>query len=64
MEDTKQEQSKPFLEKDERQGISNYLKKVGIFVLNNYLPISLLIFVNFGALVPQPGNAMNTKATK
>ena len=52
MEDTKQQESKPLLEKDERQGKSNYFEKVGIFVLNNYLPICLLTFVIFGALVP------------
>ena len=64
MEDTKKEKTQPLLEKDGRENKSKYLEIVGKFVLNNYLPICLLIFVIFGALVPQPGNAINTKATK
>jgi len=43
---------------------SSLCSKIGRFVLNNYLPLSLIFFVVLGALLPQLGHALDHKATR
>ena len=70
MENSKDDVKDQFMEEEERKEEESVTKpnkclhKFGLFVLNNYLPISLVLLVLFGALVPEPGNALNTAATK
>ena len=70
MENSKDDVKDQFMKEEERKEKepltkqNNCWHKFGLFVLNNYLPISLLVLVVFGALVPEPGNALNTDTTK
>lgn len=49
--------------KKEKSCFRKYLELIKNFIIKNFLPISLIVAVVFGVLVPQPGVALNHKAT-